>query len=139
MWYNQFISWQKVKRISKATVLATLAMLFFASFFPYTTGIMATHFFNVTAQTMYGIIVLLVSFSTILISYTIDVASGVPDHHLLYDMSNRLVIIDLIVKFMGMILTLTVYPPAISYTVFVDIILLFVAQLFIGKGKLSKS
>lgn len=70
MWTTHHNNWHKVKSVSNATVSYSLVMLFLASFFPYTTSLVASNFNNVTAQALYGIIVLAVSFSNMAISYS---------------------------------------------------------------------
>ncbi|WP_057769011.1 TMEM175 family protein [Lactobacillus selangorensis] len=124
MWYSQHNAWQQIHKINNETIVASLVMLFFASFSPYTTSIMEDHFFNVTAQVLYGVVVLLVSLSNIWISHSLDVANHVSKRHLMYQAPDWVTYLDLVIKLVGMFLTVTVYPPAMSYAVLIDILLL---------------
>ncbi|MCD7113239.1 TMEM175 family protein [Limosilactobacillus agrestis] len=54
MWIGIHNEWQYVKSISGSTLWTNLVMLFWASFFPYTTKIVSANFDNKTVQIMYG-------------------------------------------------------------------------------------
>ncbi|MFX3850859.1 hypothetical protein ACJBTT_05765 [Streptococcus suis] len=54
--------WHDVVKISDKVVWNTVFLLFFSSFFPYVTKIVAQHFDNKVAQVFYGLIILLVIF-----------------------------------------------------------------------------
>jgi len=99
-------------------------MLFFASLFPYTTSIVAQNYNNSTAQVLYGIIVLLVSFSNMAISHSLNVANGRKVFKLLYDVSTKNVLIDLTIKIIGLILSMTVFAPAMLYAILLGLIFL---------------
>lgn len=46
MWYGLHNAWQRVEKINHGTIMSTLLMLYFASFFPYTTSIIGKSFFQ---------------------------------------------------------------------------------------------
>ena len=112
MWITHHNSWEKIAKINNQTAIYTLLLLFFSSLFPYTTSLVATHFYNTVAQAFYGIIVLAVSFSNIGISHSINQANDNVRFGLLYDMSNTAVVWDIGIKVIGLILAVTIFPPA---------------------------
>jgi len=60
-----------VEKISQKTVWTAIIMLFFSSFFPYTTKLVASNFNNATMRVFYGVIVLLISFSVLWYYHTL--------------------------------------------------------------------
>jgi uncharacterized membrane protein len=128
MWLSHHNAWHKIKKVNNATVVYTLLMLFFASLFPYTTSIVAQNFNNVTAQFMYGVVILLVSLSNIGISHSLNVANHGHYFKALYDLNTWAVVLDLSLKVLGLILTVTVFPPAVLYAVLINVIVLSVSE-----------
>jgi len=88
MWTTQHSHWQRVNKISDNTVYASLLMLFLSSFFPYTTSLVAQNFNNSTAQALYGIVILGVSLSNILISATLKKVNPKTQFGWLYNLDN---------------------------------------------------
>ncbi|HAT55224.1 MAG TPA: hypothetical protein DCW31_08320 [Lactobacillus sp.] len=119
MWMTHHNNWQNVKLVNTQTVIYTLLMLFFSSLFPYTTSLVADNFNNPTAQAFYGVVILAVTFSNMAISHSVDVANDDLSLGLLYTLSDRAVILDIVIKVAGLILTLTVFPPAMMFAIFV--------------------
>ena len=134
MWADNHRAFHKIKKVSNATVTWTLIMLFFASFFPYSTSLVAANFDNSTAQVFYGIDIILVSLSNIGISYSLDKVNKYK-FKMLFDMSAELVIADLTIKAIGLILALVVFPPAVMYSIFVASAMLVIVDLIESKKK----
>lgn len=124
MWVSHHNAWHKIQKINMGTVVYTLFMLFFASFFPYTTSIVSQNYNNSTAQVMYGVIVLLVSFSNMAISHSLNVANGKRIFKALYDINTRNVVIDLLIKIVGLILSMTIFAPAMVYAILLSLVFL---------------
>lgn len=119
MWTTHHNNWHLVKKVTNHTVMYSLLMLFVASLFPYTTSLVASNFNNATAQVFYGIVVLGVSLSNMAISHSLKAVN--PNVHFgwLYGLPNRSVLLDIVVKLIGLLLALTVYPPAMVYAILV--------------------
>ncbi len=126
MWLSHHNGWQEVKKINSSIVILSLVMLFFTSFFPYTTSIMASHFNNSVAQALYGINVILVTFSNISISQALNHANRHLHFGLLFTTPNWVMILNLLLKFIGLIITLTIYPPMMTWVVMFDVAFLSV-------------
>ena len=92
-----------------------IVLLFFSSFFPYTTSIVASHFDNRFAQVLYGVISLLVTL-TVLFSYQTLLKAN---PKLLAEVRayNHIMTYDVCIKLIGLLLTLTIYPPAMIYSI----------------------
>ncbi|BCA85904.1 DUF1211 domain-containing membrane protein [Enterococcus saigonensis] len=127
MWLTHHNNWQSIKKVSNSTVVYTLILLFFSSFFPYTTSIVSSNFYNKTAQTMYGVIVIGVTLSNIMISKSLNKVNENVGFGLLYATPNNMTILDLSIKILGLVLTVGVYPPAMIYAIFIDIAVMAVA------------
>ncbi len=110
--------WEKVERISSEVVWANLYLLFFVSFMPYATGLVSSHFENYTAQLFYGSVVIV---STIINWYLHKVLDK-PNQdqvELLKETEayRKLLIPDILIKCVGFILALIIYPPIMMYSV----------------------
>lgn len=123
MWANLHNEWYTIKTISRKTIWATLLMLFFSSLFPYATSIVATNFYNSTAQSFYGAIVLLVTFSnTLSYSTLFKINKTDPYFHERMNFRNGWVLYDIVIKIAGLTLSLTIFPEAMSYAVLITLI-----------------
>ncbi|UPU33831.1 TMEM175 family protein [Pediococcus acidilactici] len=118
MWVSHHNNWQHVQKINLNTVMLTLVLLFLASLFPYTTSIVSDHFSNVTAQVFYGIIIILISLLNVVISVNLGKLNPKAHFGLLYTIPTRIVYLDLLFKVLGLILAVTIYPPAMMISIF---------------------
>ena len=118
LWMALNTLWEKVERISSEVVWANLYLLFFVSFIPYATGLFSSHFENYTAQLFYGSVVIV---STIINWYLHKVLDK-PNQdqvELLKETEayRKLLIPDILIKCVGFILALIIYPPIMMYSV----------------------
>ena len=127
MWIILHNTWYEVKRIDTKTIWYTLIMLFFTSFFPYSTSLVAANFNNKLAQCFYGIVVLLV-FITRNLQYraVIDVNQDSENLLKIHKEIQSAVRIDLLNNLIGLVLTLTVYTPGMTLSVLISMIGLIV-------------
>ncbi len=65
MWVNMHRAWDNVEKVNNRLVWISMLLLFFSSFFPYTTSLVANDFNSSVAQIIYGGIVMLVSFTNV--------------------------------------------------------------------------
>lgn len=131
MWINMHNEWYSVKRISTGTLWTTLIVLFFSSLFPYATNIVAANYNNSVAQTFYGIIVLLITFANLNMYASIAKADA---HEPLNEWIKRhrrgWMVPDILVKLVGLILTMTVWPPAMLYAVLITLLMIVIPNQF---------
>lgn len=121
LWMALNTLWEKVERISSEVVWANLYLLFFVSFMPYATGLVSSHFENYTAQLFYGSVVIV---STIINWYLHKVLDK-PNQdqvELLKETETyrKLLIPDILIKCVGFILALIIYPPIMMYSVLAE-------------------
>ena len=120
LWMALNTLWEKVEKISQRVIWCNLYLLFFVSFMPYATGIVSNHFMNHTAQLFYGLIVIMSTVANWFLHKAID-KPNIDQKELLEATAQyrKLLIPDLIIKVVGLILSLTVYPPIMMYSVLV--------------------
>lgn len=127
MWINQHNSWQRIEVVGKRTIWADLVMLFFSSLFPLTTNMVAANFWSSVAQGAYGVVVLLVTAANVILyrmlAHDNPEAPGFSRNIL---GSGSRMWADIAIKLVGMALTLTVFPPAMSYSVVVTLVFLVI-------------
>ena len=109
MWVNIHNRWQSVDVIDNKVVWWSIIMLFFSSFIPYVTDFVGANFHSRFAQVMYSIVVLLVSLSNMALGSRVDRINP-PSEALSFTM-NKYVAADLVVKALGILLAIFVYPP----------------------------
>ena len=120
LWMALNTLWEKVEKISQRVIWCNLYLLFFVSFMPYATGIVSNHFMNHTAQLFYGLIVIMSTVANWFLHKAID-KPNIDQKELLEATAQyrKLLIPDLIIKGVGLILSLIVYPPIMMYSVLI--------------------
>lgn len=129
MWLTHHNNWEKITKVNNQAAIFTLLMLFFSSLFPYTTGLVAANFNNAVAQSFYGVVVLAVTLSNIGLSRAVNKANDDVELGLLYTLPNRMTILDIAIKLLGLVLAITVYPPAMIYSIFLSMFIIGFAHL----------
>lgn len=121
MWVGLHNEWQDVDKISTKVIWATLLLLFSSSLFPYTTKIVSFHYSNELAQAMYGIVVLLTTCCNLWLSKVIaELHATKTSLQGKFAFKKRWLKLDILVKLLGLLLTITVYPPAMMISVLVS-------------------
>ena len=110
----------QVSQVEKGGIWKDLYLLFFVSFMSYATGIVSSHFMNHTAQLFYGLIVIVSTVANWFLHKVID-KPNIDRKELLEATAQyrKLLIPDLIIKGVGLILSLIVYPPIMMYSVLI--------------------
>ena len=135
MWVNIHNEWEQIEKINAKTLWVTLVLLFFCSVIPYATDLVSGDFNNRVTQGFYGIFVMLVTLSNIWLSKTLDkVDSDLPQE--VMAKRRRLLWIDIAIKVVGLVISVTVYPPAMMYSVIIAAAFLMIS---IHKMKLDWS
>lgn len=129
MWISIHNEWQHVQKISNLTLWSNLVLLFWASFFPYTTKIVSANFNNKTAQIMYGSVAALTTIANIWMSHTLTSLDANKQMKAKSIFRQRWLSIDVLIKILGIILAATVYPPCAMYGIlFAAIVIAFPAH-----------
>lgn len=119
MWVNLHRTWDNVEKINNNLVWNSVILLFFSSFFPYTTSLVASDFNNSVAQAIYGIIVFCVTGTNV---WMFRELSKLDESHISSEGFNILDCsgwIDVAIKAIGLVLTLTVFPQAMMWAVLI--------------------
>lgn len=128
--------WEKVEKISTPVIWWSLGLLFASSFLPYATGLVSTYFMSKTIQGFYGLIVIV----TTVINWCLHKALDKPNADnkellALTESYRKLLIPDILIKVIGMVLALTVYPPIMSYSVLIAAAYIISLKHMIDKKK----
>jgi len=125
MWFNMHRGWHDVKRISNKVTWNTLFLLFFSSFFPYTTNLVATHFQNGLAQIFYGVTSLLVTFFNTQMYQSL---AEIPENTAMEEFmkSRRFMKWDVLTKILGLLGSAFIYPPLVMYSLILNVFLFIV-------------
>ena len=90
-------------------------MLFFASFFPYVTSFVSDHFTSLFAHMFYSVVVICVSLSNMALGQAVARANGL-ESALDYS-SRKIVAADLVIKAIGIMLAILIYPPVAMFAI----------------------
>ena len=124
----------QVSQVEKGGIWKDLYLLFFVSFMSYATGIVSSHFMNHTAQLFYGLIVIVSTVANWFLHKVID-KPNIDQKELLEATSQyrKLLIPDLIIKGVGLILSLILYPPIMMYSVLIAAFYIITLKTLSGK------
>ncbi len=118
MWINIHNEWDRIESINAKSLWMTLLLLFFCSVIPYATDLVSRDFGNKVTQGFYGIFVMLVTLANIGLSRVLEHSSSDSRQVALVMRKRRnLLLIDVAIKLVGMAVAMTVYPPAMMYSV----------------------
>lgn len=118
LWMGMNSVWDKAEFINNKIVAWTLVLLFFASFIPYATDLVSQNFYDHTMQAFYGIIVILMTLVNWHLHLVLDGANR--DNAVLLEATaayRKLLIPDIIMKIIGLLLSIFVYAPIMMYVV----------------------
>lgn len=129
LWITQSSVFRNVKIINNRIVMRSLILLFFCSMVPYFTLLASEYFYSRLIHAAFGAVMLLVNLSALWIFTEISRAD--PDNFLLtcyIRKMNRILIQSLFLKLIGIILTLTIWPPATILIVAIGFIQVMVSK-----------
>lgn len=127
MWVNLHNEWHDVTQISKSVVWWSVILLFFSSLIPYAIRFVNVDYNNGVTQGFYGIMVLLVTFANVGLSHSLEKANH-EEHEIKADIAHgrKRLYLDIGVKIVGLILTFTVFPPAMMISVLMTMIFMMI-------------
>lgn len=119
MWIGLHNEWQQVKQISYGTLWWLLILLFWASLFPYTTKLVASDFDNTMTQVFYGVVIALTTISNLCLSRSLAKNPANKRMRVKSHFRQRWLLLDLLIKVIGLFIAFIAYPPAAAYSVFI--------------------
>lgn len=137
MWVNIHQSYHAVEKINQKTVWSAIVLLFFSSFYPYATKLIADAFQNKVMQGLYGVVVLLITFAVLVYYKQLDGEKRESTDKLMLH-KQKWIWIDVALKVVGLILSVTVFPPATSIAVLATLLLLVIPNQ-LKSDKISKA
>lgn len=106
-------------------------LLFFSSFFPYVTSLVSQNFYNEVAQVFYGVIILAVTtFNTLMLAAIPENKDVMVD----FMAKRKWVPYDIAIKSLGLIVSITIYPPAVTYSI---LFIMIGFGILFGRGRLA--
>ena len=123
MWINQHNFWHGITYVSRRTMWVDLIMLFFSSFFPLTTHMVADNVDSSLAQVTYGIVILCVTAANVALYRKLVLDN--PEVEGLNPAilgANWRMTADIVTKVIGVVLSATVFPPAMICTVLITLL-----------------
>lgn len=117
--------WLYVQKIPSKTVWWVMILLFASSLFPYVTAIVSTNFTDSLAQVVYGLVVLFITVSNRGL-YQDD-----PNNLLLkrrIEDMKKWIFFDTIGKVVGLVLSATIFPPAMLLFVLLTLVVLVIPR-----------
>lgn len=130
MWVNLHAYSHRTEKITQKTVWAAMVMLFFASLFPYATNLIAMDFYNATVQVFYRIIVLLITAATLVFYRTVSEVNPSEEFRQMSEKRSRWIKWDILLKIIGLICSLTIFPIGTSLAVFITLCGLVIPNQF---------
>lgn len=127
MWVNNHFYYHKVKSVTQKSVWGAILMLFFSSLFPYATKLISADFGNYVVQVLYGIVVLLISYSNQYFFYSLY-QSNKQELESIRERRAKWMRQDLAVKTLGLGLSATIFPTAMSWAVFITLLFLVIPR-----------
>lgn len=126
--------WHDVKKIDNKVVWSTMFLLFFSSFFPYVTSLVSQNSYNEVAQVFYGVINLAVTTSNTLMYRSLAAIPENKDVMVDFMAKRKWVPYDIAIKILGLIVSITIYPPAVTYSI---LFIMIGFGILFGRGRLA--
>ena len=128
MWVNMHRAWDNVEKVNNRLVWISMLLLFFSSFFPYTTSLVASDFNSSVAQIVYGAIVMLVSFTNVWMYSELTNVATTNEAEAAARSHNNWMRWDIAIKVIGMLLSMTVFPQAMMWAVLFTAVVIVVPR-----------
>ena len=127
MWVNLHNEWHDVSKVTNAVVWWSVILLFFSSLIPYAIRFVNVDYNSGVTQGFYGIMVLLVTLSNVGLSHALekanrdekDIKGEIADNR-------KRLYLDIGIKVLALVLTLTVYPSAMMISVLITMVLMMI-------------
>lgn len=136
MWINIHGTWTKVETVNRVVLFVNLTMLFFASMIPFLVVYVGNNIHAKIPQLLYGIdviiIVLLNQISAELLAKNNEELQPIVKKTRLF------VLMDESIKAIGIIIGMTLYPPAVMISIFLAMIVLAILFGILNKGNKNK-
>ncbi len=124
MWMNIHTLWNNVKYITRGVMWINIIMLFFSSMLPFWVVYLGRNFFALVPQLLYGIDVLLITITNFISAELLRKHNPALNYGVEYLRCGM--ILDISTKLIGIIVALIWFPPAITISVIVAMVVLLI-------------
>lgn len=133
MWMNIHTLWHEVEHITRGIILINMIMLFFSSMIPFLVLYLGQNFMDRNPQVLYGIDVICITLcnqmsAELLKKYNPKIANEVIG-------LRRGIALDIIIKVVGLVLGIFVFPPLVTISIFVAMIVVAIDFAVMYKKK----
>ena len=136
MWVGQHNQMQMISRVDARTPWWFLILMFFCSFFPFLTELIAKNFFDPWAQLLYGVDVMVIAIVNSLMFRNLMKAN--PDNEVFREVRKRgewITVADAIIKAVGIIVGFLFYPPAVLVSIVIAGLLYVYEEVRMDPGR----
>ncbi len=133
MWMNIHTLWHNVEYITRSVMWINMIMLFFSSMIPFLVVYLGRNFFDLIPQLLYGIDVLLVTITNLVSAEILRKYNSALNFGVEYVRSGM--ILDITTKIVGILVAIFWFPPAITISVIVAMILLSINFTLLRRKK----
>lgn len=120
LWMGMNSIWEKAEYIDNPVIWWNLLLLFLASLIPYATSLCSTYFNSSVIQAFYGIVVISMTVVNYFLHKALDRPNrGIPALLAATSDYRRILLPDILIKCVGLLLAVTVYPPIMMYSVLI--------------------
>ena len=133
MWMNIHTLWHNVEYITRSVMWINMIMLFFSSMIPFLVVYLGRNFFDLIPQLLYGIDVLLVTIANLVSAEILRKYNPALNFGVEYVRGGM--ILDITSKIVGIIIAIFWFPPAITISIIVAMVLLSINFTMLRRKK----
>jgi uncharacterized membrane protein len=128
MWNNHHHILHLARHVDGRVLWVNNVMLFCTTLFPYATKFVSTNFHSLTAQLFYGAVFLAVTFGNLGLYFALAHADPANNPLRYAAIQPRKMAADLAIKGLGILVVVIAYPPAITFSMLVAMLLFVVPE-----------
>ena len=135
MWMNIHSLWHNVENITRSVMWVNMIMLFFSSMLPFLVVYLGRNFFALVPQLLYGVDVLLITVTNLISAELLNKHNSSLNYGV--ELLRKGMLLDIGVKIVGMIVAIVWYPPAITISIIVAMVLTSINFAILNKRRLE--
>lgn len=133
MWMNIHSLWHNVENITRSVMWVNMIMLFFSSMLPFLVVYLGRNFFALVPQLLYGVDVLLITVTNLISAELLNKHNSSLNYGV--ELLRKGMLLDIGVKIVGMIVAIVWYPPAITISIIVAMVLTSINFAILNKRR----
>ncbi|MBQ2962944.1 TMEM175 family protein [Methanobrevibacter sp.] len=133
IWYNNHKLFQNFDEINNMSLFAYGFSLFLTTLFPYFALWISMNLFSLTAETVFGLIILFANISHIIALFAVFGANGYIERLEEFNIKPIHLLLPIIILLIGFIISYTIYPPGIYLASLLSVIISIIYNRVQGK------